>query len=276
LWKRNLQQDHGEYTIWWGHANSPLLYGDLVISVCMQDSLIDLGRPAAASYVVAHHRRTGRLAWLTKRMTAATAESCDAYTTPLIHKGEGVTRLVLWGGQVLDAYDPSTGNRVWELSGLGGNRVIPNAVIAGDVAFITEGMRGPLHAVSIKDPDNLNRTDIVWTYTRGTSDSPTPVVCGQLLFFITNDGFATCLDTSDGSRIWKERLPGQYRASPLAADGRIYFLNTEGLMTVIAANREYQCVAQNQLNDQTFASPVVSEGRIFIRGRAGLYCIASD
>src|SRR5207244_11953835 len=49
LWRRNLQQEHGAYTIWWGHANSPVLYKDLVITVCMQDSLTDLQDEPAQS-----------------------------------------------------------------------------------------------------------------------------------------------------------------------------------------------------------------------------------
>ena len=62
-WKRNLVADYGPYTIWWGHANSPLLFGDAVISVCMQDSLEGTGRPTAPSYVVAHDKRTGKPLW---------------------------------------------------------------------------------------------------------------------------------------------------------------------------------------------------------------------
>src|SRR5205085_11808559 len=82
LWRRNLQQDHGAYTIWWGHANSPVLYRDLVVSACMQDSLTDLGDMRASSYLVAHDKRTGALKWLTPRATEAVAEECDSYTTP--------------------------------------------------------------------------------------------------------------------------------------------------------------------------------------------------
>lgn len=84
LWRRNLQDDHGRYTIWWGHANSPVLCGDLVISVCMQDSLADLGKPPPPSYLVAHDKRTGQERWKTMRMTGAAAEPCDSYTTPLL------------------------------------------------------------------------------------------------------------------------------------------------------------------------------------------------
>ena len=276
LWRRNLQDDHGKYTIWWGHANSPVLHDHLVISVCMQDSLTDLGKPASPSYVVAHHARSGKQAWMVARPTAATSEPCDSYTTPLIWKQDGSVQIVVWGGQVLDAYAPTNGARLWQVTGLAGNRVIPGPVIVDDMAYVIEGMRGPLHAVRIGQVDNPSREDIAWSYDRGTSDSPTPVASDGLLFFVTNDGIATCLDRKNGKLQWKERLRGQYRASPLAADGRIYFLNVDGLTTVVAASRDFERIAENQLDGETFASPIVSDGQMFIRSKQALYCVGGE
>jgi outer membrane protein assembly factor BamB len=59
----------------------------------------------------------------------------------------------------------------------------------------------------------------------------------------------------------------------MAADGRIYFLNTEGRCTVISATPRFNKLAENQLDDETIASPAVSEGRLYLRGRRSLYCI---
>ncbi len=273
LWNRNLQEDHGKYTIWWGHANSPVLHNSLVVSVCMQDSLTDLGQGPSPSYVVAHDKRTGEQVWYTPRPTAATSEPCDSYTTPLLRRVGDQVEMIIFGGQVLDGYDPDTGRRLWQLAGLAGNRVIPSPVVAGDKAFVTQGMRSPLLAVRLGAKGKLERDDILWSYDRGTSDSPTPVVWKGLLFFVTNDGFATCVEGESGELVWKERLPGQYRASPLAAEDRIYFLNVDGLTTVVAASREFQTLAENRLEEETFASIAVSDGRLFIRGRNRLYCV---
>ena len=99
------------------------------------------------------------------------------------------------------------------------------------------------------------------------------MVWGESLFLVTNDGIARCLDAKTGRVQWKERLKGEYRASPVAADGRIYFLNTQGLTTVVAASPRFSRLAENQLDDDTLASPAVSDGRIYIRGRKALYCI---
>jgi outer membrane protein assembly factor BamB len=273
LWRRNLQDDHGRYTIWWGHANSPVLCGDLVISVCMQDSLVDLGKPASPSYVVAHDKRTGVERWKTMRPTNATAEPCDAYTTPLLWQRGGRPEVVVMGGLILDAYDPQSGRRVWHLPELEGNRVITSPVIANGVIYLTQGMRRPLLAVRPGGDGQRGPNDVLWRHTEGTPDSPTPTVSGGLLFLVTDQGIAKCLDARSGQVQWAERLKGAYRASPLAADGRIYFLNTKGLTTVVAARRQFQRLAENPLDDTMFASPVAVDGRLYLRGNKSLYAI---
>jgi len=274
LWYRNLQKDYGEYTIWWGHANSPALCDDLVISVCMQDSCRDLPGDPSTSYVVAHDKRTGHQRWLAMRPTDAPAEYCDAYTTPLFWKNGGRPEIVVMGGQILDAYDPATGKRLWYLPGLLGNRLITGPVAAHGMIYATLGMRGPLLAVKPAGTGERTRDDVVWKYDRGTSDSPTPVVWGEHLFLVTNNGVAKCLDAQTGRLLWNERLKGEYRASPLAAEGRIYFLNMEGLATVVSASTRFDRLTENQLDDITLASPIASGGKLYIRGRKWLYCLS--
>ena len=273
LWRRNLQKDYGEYTIWWGHANSPVLCGNLVISICLQDSLADLPGKPSPSYVVAHDVRTGDECWKTMRMTSATHESCDSYVTPILWKNGGRLELVVLGGLVLDAYDPASGKRLWELPGLVGSRTITSPVAAHGMIYATQGMQRPMLAVRPGGDGRRTRKDVVWQLGQGTPDSSTPVVCGPSLYFVTNDGVARCLDAETGRLRWKERLKGEYRASPVAADGRIYFLNTQGLTTVVAASPQFSRLAENPIDDDTLASPAVSDGRIYLRGWKALYCI---
>ncbi len=276
LWRRNLQEDFGPFTIWWGHANSPVLFEDLVISAVMQDNCADL--PAfkdkpSPSYLVAHDKRTGELRWKTLRPTTAQGEPCDSYTTPLLWKHGDKLELLVMGGQILDGYDPATGKRLWNLPNLSGSRVITSPVVAGDVAYTTQGMRQALLAVKLGGQGELPRSSVLWQYTGGTPDSPTPVVSNDLLFLVTNNGIARCLDVKTGKQLWEQRLKGDHYASPLAAEGRIYFLSAKGLATVAAAAPKFEKLAENQLDDQINASPIVSDGKIFIRGKKTLYCI---
>jgi outer membrane protein assembly factor BamB len=276
LWSHNLQKEHGTYTIWWGHANSPVLYQDLVISVCMQDSLADFEKPPMTSYLVAHDKRTGQQKWKTLRMTQAQAEQCDSYTTPLLYRaGDGV-QLIVMGGNQIDAYDPATGRQLWALPGIVGGRTITGPTLARDLVYATQGQRGPLLAIKLGGSGQLDTSAIVWKETQGTSDSCCPVVWKDWIFWVTDNGVAQCHDARTGELKWKERLAtGNYKASPLAADGRIYFLNLAGLCTVVSAGPKFEKLAENKLEDETIASPAVSDGRIYLRGKKALYCIAA-
>ncbi len=269
-WKRNLQEDHGTYTIWWGHANSPVLYKDTVISVCMQDSLADLRDTAASSYLVAHDLETGQPRWTSMRLTDAPAEQGDAYTTPILVPVDGATQLVVMGANQLDGYNPDTGRQLWFLAGLVGGRTVTGPTAAEGLVYVTRGMRGPLLAVRPGSTGELPESSIVWHYDKGTPDTPCPVVERGLLFTVTDDGIARSFDAKSGQLHWTHRLGGDYKASPLAAGGRIYFLNTTGVCTVVAAAEEFEQLAENALSDSTLASPAAAGGQLFLRGRTAL------
>ncbi|MGI8981358.1 MAG: PQQ-binding-like beta-propeller repeat protein [Pirellulaceae bacterium] len=273
LWMRNLQDDHGTYTCWYGHANSPVLFKDQVISVCLQDSLADLQDKPVESYLVSHDLLTGKQRWKVSRNTQAKAEECDAYTTPLLASIGGQEQLVVMGGNQLDAYDPASGKQLWFLPGLFGGRTVNSPTASGDTIFATRGLKKPLVAVRPTKTGELTPRDIVWQYDEGSPDSCSPVIWNELLFTITDDGIARCIDFPTGHLQWKQRLKGGYKASPIAADGRIYFLGIDGLCTVISASPRFDKLLENKLDDETIASLAVSEGRIYIRGKKSLYCI---
>lgn len=302
LWKRNLQDDYGPYTSWYGHANSPVIAGNLVISVCMQDSLADLREVPIESYLVAHDLQTGEVRWRVTRMTKAEKEECDSYTTPLPCRLNGIEELVVMGANQLDAYEPATGKQLWLLPAQTGGRTVTGPTLARDMIVATRGLRGAMFAVSSinrapeqrdvrrdvaqtrrtgppssqvpqNEPTTLTFRDIAWTYKEGAPDSCSPVAWNDLLFTITDDGIARCLDASTGNLKWKERLKGQYKASPIAADGRVFFLNTDGLTTIVSAAPRFDKLIENQLEDTTTASPALSDGKLFIRGHKTLYCI---
>ena len=135
LWHHNLEAENGRYTVWWGHANSPVIFGNSVISACMQDSLADMAKTPAESYIVAHDLRTGRQRWKTLRMTGAKAEECDAYTTPLLTEVDCKPQLIVMGGNQLDAYDPASGKQIWFLPGIVGGRTVGGATVADGLVF---------------------------------------------------------------------------------------------------------------------------------------------
>jgi len=274
LWHRNLQRDYGEYSIWWGHANSPVIYENMVISLCIQDCCSDLPGEPSVNYVVAHDLLTGKECWKTDRPPVTKSEPGDSYTTPIFWKNGDRLEMVVWGGLILDAYNPKDGSRLWNLSkDLTGNRTITGPVAAHGMIYATQGMRQPILAVRPGGDGDRPTEDIVWQSNKDTPDSPTPVVWDKWLFAVNNNGGVRCFDALTGQQQWKEKLPGDYRASLLAADGKIYIQNCTGLTTVVKAGPEFERLAENQIDDQTLASPIVSEGHLYLRGHKALYCI---
>lgn len=273
-WRHNLQQEYGTYSIWWGHANSPVVYNGLVISVCMQDSLSDLQDEPVKSYLIAHDLKTGEKKWMTLRMTGAPAEEADAYTTPLLLTQDGQVQLVVMGGNTLDAYDPLTGKRLWFLPGLVGGRTVTGPIAAEGKIFTTRGMRKPLLAISLDgNAGELSEDAIVWAVDKSTPDTPSPVYANGMLFTVTDDGIAHCYRSSDGELLWRERLGGNFKASPIVAGENIYFLNIDGNCKVVTAKDAFELVSENQVKDTTIASPAVAGGKLFLRGKEHLYCI---
>jgi outer membrane protein assembly factor BamB len=268
VWSVNLARRFGPYTIWWGHANSPCLAGDVLISVCLQDP-----KGGGQSYVVAHDKATGQERWFVRRDTGAKEEPADAYTTPVLVRQGGRLAVIVFGGNVLDAYDVADGKRLWSCAAFHGNRVISGATAAGDTVYAVQGMRGPLFAVRAGGSGDVTGTHVRWKYTGTTPDAACPLVTGGLVFLATNQGVAVCLDAASGRQLWKERLGQAFRASPLAAGGKVYFLGKEGVATVVEASGQFRVVARCDLGEDTVASPAAAGGDLFLRTREHLYRI---
>ena len=276
LWFHDLQKEHGGYTIWWGHANSPVLYQDLVISVCMQDPLDEVPGPPAESYLVAHDKHTGELRWKSLRTTTAHAEQGDSYTTPILYKSERGMQLIVMGGNQIDGYDPATGRQLWFLPGITGGRTITGPTLSSGLVYATQGMRGPLLAIKLDKTGKLESDDVVWKLNQGTADSACPVVWHDWLFFISDNGIAHCLEAQTGKLLWKERIAGDFKASPIAAEGRIYFLNLDGVCTVVKAGSNFEVLATNSIGEKTIASLAAADGKIFLRGDKSLFAIGAE
>jgi outer membrane protein assembly factor BamB len=153
--------------------------------------------------------------------------------------------------------------------------LITGPTIADGFVYVTQGMKGPLQAVKLGGHGRLDPASAVaWKYTDSTPDTCCTVVAGASIYMVSDSGVASCLDIRTGKREWRNRLASRnFKSSPLAADGHIYFLGHDGQCTVVDASREFHVVAQNSLNDEFTASPAVSNGRIYLRGKKSLYAI---
>src|SRR5206468_6852235 len=110
---------------------------------------------------------TGKEKWFAKRETGAKSEPADAYTTPIPYKHDGRVDVVVFGGNVLDAYDALTGKRLWQSKVFNGNRVISSPTVSGDAVYAIQGMQGPLFAVT-PAKDGEQDAKVRWKYTGAT------------------------------------------------------------------------------------------------------------
>lgn len=270
VWAMNLEQKYGFYSIWWGHANSPILYGDLLISVCMQDP-----KDGGKSYIVAHDKLTGKEKWHVSRDYGALAEPADSYTTPLFFKGPDRIEMIVFGANAVDAYDPTDGRKLWWCRPftVKGNRVISGPTLAGDTVYAVEGMKGPLFAIKAGGQGDTTSTHVKWKHAGKTPDAASPVVVNGLVYIANNAGAVTCLEADTGKEVWQERLGDAFRATPLVAENRVYFFTKEGKAIIIEATRELKVVSRVEIGEDIMASPAAASGSLFIRTKEHLYRI---
>ncbi len=273
LWKTNMQEQFGDFTIWWGHANSPVIFEDFVIVPAIQDPCMGVGEKDTDSYIVAYKKRTGEIAWRTLRNTGVDNEPSDAYIFTPIQTINGQPQLLAIGGLCADAYDPRTGERIWWYTDLIGNRAISSPAFAGDLGIFIQGHQRGVVALPLTKKGKLTEADMAWTVERNCPDCTIPVYYNGLLFMVNNNGIAQCLEAKTGDVLWTKRLRDLHRASPVVADGNVYFTNTKGQTVVLRADADGEEVGECQVDDSTYASLVIVDGKIYLRGRTKMYCI---
>ncbi len=152
------------------------------------------------------------------------------------------------------------------------------SIVAGDgLVFATSGFgESAIRAVRPSERGNVTAAQVVWKSEEDVPKVPSMLYVSPYLYLITESGVVKCLRGTTGEVMWKERLRGKFSASPVWADGKIYFLSEKGTMTVVEAGPEFKVLAENELGEACYASPAISEGRIFIRSGHSLCCIEGE
>jgi outer membrane protein assembly factor BamB len=253
---------HLRYESQHGNGGSPTLYRDLLIVNCDGNG--------GEAYVIALDTATGKTRWKTSRRRPAD----QAYSTPLVITVDQQDQLVSVGAYRAAAYEPLTGQEIWRVSYGDGFSNVPRPVFGQGLVFIATGFQTPsLLAVRPDGKGDVTRTHVAWTITRGAPYTPSPLLVGNDLYYVSDTGVLSLADAMSGQIVWQQRLGGNYSASPVFADGRIYFQSEEGVTTVIAPGREFKRLAVNRLDGATLASMAVSNGSFYIRSQSHLYRI---
>lgn len=260
------RQEEIRYSPTHGTGGSPILVGNaLVFSVDGNDQ----------TFVVALDAQTGAVLWKTQRETHARKKF--SFSTPLAISLDGQTQVISPGSGFVAGYNPVDGREIWRVLYGEGYSVVPRPVYAHGLLFLSSGFdAASLLAIRPQGAaGDATQSHIAWTIKKGAPHTPSALVAGDELYFVSDAGIASCVDAKTGETHWSERLGGNFSASPVLAEGRIYFLNETGTMYVVRASKTFEVISENAIGDKTLASPAVLEGAVFIRSEKRLWKIGS-
>ena len=256
-----------------GLAISPVLYEDLVIvafdwSGRPPDSKLGWQTAWDRAVILAVDRNTGMTRWRGRR-----GSSRLAHVVPQIANVNGQDQLISGAGDVIQGFDPKTGQRIWTVTSTG-EGVVPSVVVGDGLAFTASGFGdSTIRAVRIDGRGDVTKTHMAWESKDDVPRVPSMLYVSPHLYSVTESGIAKCFKGTTGEVLWRERLGGKVSASPVWADGKIYFLSEKGETTIIEDGPQFKVVATNDLGEKCCASLAISQGNIFIRAEKTLYCI---
>ncbi len=267
LWQAGV----GSQTSGWGSASSPVLHEDLVF----------INASVESESLVALDRKTGQERWRAggTRQPEAIRE---AWNTPLVvTAASGRQEVILASAGTVGAFEPATGHSLWTCRTDIRWYIVPSVVAADGVIYCLGGRSGIASlAVRTGGAGDVTATHRLWTSERGSNVSSPVYRDGHLYWAHESNSFAYCVKAATGELVYQERLPrsGQFYASALLADGRLYYVNRDGKTFVLAAKPQFELLAVNDLSDRSVfnASPAVAGNRLLLRSDKYLYCIGPE
>lgn len=252
-----------------GAASSPVLVDNLLV---LTFDGVDV------QYLTAMDKTTGKTVWKRNRNIAYDTDNKDyhkAYSTPALIRVGGRIQLVSPSAGATIAYEPMTGEEIWRVRS-GGMNAAALPLFGHGMIFATSAAGGfQLFATRPDGKGDVTDTHVAWKYAKTVPSRSSPVLTEGRLFMISDNGMISCVDAKSGQAVWQKRTKGAFSASPLLADGKIWFFGEDGEVPVIAAAATYQPLADNRLDDGFMASPAVYQDSLVLRSRKHLYRIGT-
>ncbi len=262
IWKQTALK----YTPIHGNGGSPELVDGLLIFSCDGGS---------EPFVAALDAASGEVKW--KKPRNSKASKTFSFCTPLLIEVNDRKEVILPGSGSVISYNPKTGDEFWRVRYGEGYSVVPRPVYSHGLLFLSSGFdRAIVYAINpVGASGDSTDTHVAWTSAKGAPHTPSTLVMGDELYFISDSGVATCADPATGKVYWNERLGGDFSSSPVFAEGRIYFQNEKGVGYVIKAGRKFEILAKNDLQERTLSSYAVADSALYIRSDSHLWKIGS-
>lgn len=272
-WKKDLgfldlgAYDAPEYE--WGTASSPIIYRNKVILQCDTQK---------EDFLLALDIETGATVWKADR------NELPSWGTPNIYPGPRRVELITNASNFIRGYDPETGKELWRLGG-SSQITAPTPIFSEDLIVVASGRRpeAPIFVIragasgDISLGKGISASDqIAWSKQQRGPYMPTPLIYGEYLYVIANQGIFDCYELRTGKEIYRQRIPhqgGGFSASPVAADGRIYLSSEDGDVFVVKAGKDFELLATNPMGERLMATPALSDGRILFRAEHSLFAI---
>jgi outer membrane protein assembly factor BamB len=254
----------------WGTASSPILYKNLVIVQCDQQS---------GSFILAVDLNTGKTVWKTGRA------ELPSWGTPNVYApAAGRAELVTNASNFIRGYDPETGVERWKLGG--SSKITAPTPIFGKGLIIVASGRAPERPIFAIRPgasgditppaDQESTAAIAWHKTGRGSYMPTPIIYGSTVYVLGNAGLFDAYDLETGREVFRQRIPHQgsgFSASPVAADGKLYLSSEDGDIFVVRGGATFELLNTNQMGEPLMATPALADGRMYVRGSRHLFAI---
>jgi outer membrane protein assembly factor BamB len=242
--------------------------------VLWEDQLIIHFDGSDQQFIAAFDKASGKLVWKTSRTgeMRENPQQRKAYGTPLMVTMNGQPTVVSPAADWLYGYAPDTGKELWNLpyGELGFSMSV--RPVADDSQVYISTCFGKSQVMAVKYA-GLKTPEVAWRNNKNAPKMCSPVLAGDLLFYVDDGGIVSCVEVKTGEALYRERLGGKFSASPILADGKVYFASREGVVTVIPAAREFKILAQNTLDGGLMASPIALDGALYLRTDKALYRI---
>jgi outer membrane protein assembly factor BamB len=202
------------------------------------------------------------------------ARISHSFVTSTVAMVNGKAQVLSPGPDHLAIYDLESGVEVCRVRAPGWS-VVPQPAVGHGMVFYNHDYDNPeLMAVKLGGTGDVTDTHVVWRMNRGAPSTPSPLLIGDELYIVADNGIASCLDAKTGEKHWMERLGGNFSASPVFANGLILFLDETGHATWVKPGTQFSVAGKNEVSGRTFATPSFSNGAMYLRTDEQLYKIA--